>query len=141
MNLTFYAITDDYRKVNKALGEGVALNIDVRTDVDVYSPTFQIKNFDRKYNYLLWNGKYYFITGTGYIGKNVWRIETDIDVLMSYKDIILNGDCRINQSTNTQAFYNGGDYPYLETFEKDIYKSDVTLSDTMQNVLISINGV
>lgn len=64
MNLTFYAITDDYRKVNKALGEGVTLNIDVRTDVDVFSPTFQIKNFDRKYNYLLWNDKYYFITGT-----------------------------------------------------------------------------
>lgn len=141
MQLTFYAITDDYRKVNKALGEGVTLNVDVRTDIDIYNPTFQIKNFDRKYNYLLWNDKYYFITGIGYIGKNVWQIETDIDVLMSYKAMILNADCKIMQSTNIQAFYNGGDYPYLETFEKDIYKSDVTLSDTMQNVLISINGV
>lgn len=138
MNITFYSITDDYRKVQKTLGEGVSLNVDMRTDVDVFNPVFMIKNFNRSYNYLQWNDKYYFITGIGYVGKNVWQIETDIDVLMTYKDTILNTTCLVTQSTKENPYFDGGDYLTDSNFEYDIYMSDVTLSDTENNILVTV---
>lgn len=138
MNLTFYSITDDYRKVNKALGEGITLDVDIRTDVDIYNPEFKIKNFDRSYNYLQWDNRFYFITGVGYIGKNVWQIETDLDVLMTYKDIILNSECLITQTTEENKYFDGGDYYTDVNYEYDVYNSNVTLPEVENIVLVTV---
>lgn len=138
MNITFYSITDDYRKVVKTIGEGVTINIDVRTDVDVNNPTFLISNFNRNYNYLKWNDRFYFITGVGYNGKNVWQIETRLDVLMTFKDILLQSQVLITQSAEKDPYFDGGDYYTDVSFENDIYNSDVTLPEIENIILVTV---
>lgn len=140
MIITFYSITDDSRKINKQLNNGVELDCKVRTDINIYDPTFLIKNFKREYNYLLFDGRYYFINSIEYVGENRWNLSCHIDVLMTYKDIILNTDCKIKQSTNINPFYNGNDYNNLETTESDLYISDTSFPEIYSSVLLTLGG-
>lgn len=85
LNITFYSVNDDYRVLNKTLGEGAILDCQVRTPIDFINPTFYIKNWDNKYNYLLWDNKYYFINQVNYNADKSYRVECHIDNLMTYK--------------------------------------------------------
>lgn len=145
MDVIFYNISDDERKINKTLVDGITLDCNVRRDVDIYNPFFLVKKSDnfnpQDYNYIGWHNKYYFIRDINYTAKGMFRIDTHIDVLMSYKDSILSATSLITQSTEIESFYNGGDYISKETFESTVYKSDVTLKDLKNIVLVTIGGV
>lgn len=145
MNVIFYKISDDERAIKKSLSDGVTLDCNIRRDVDVYNPFFLIKSTTEfnpyDYNYIGWNGRYYFIRDINYTAKSMFRIDTHIDVLMSYQKEILASNGYVTQSTDVNPYFNGGDYPTLETFESDIYTSDITLSDVYNIVMITIGGV
>lgn len=140
MNVTFFKMPDDDRKINKTLSGGVTLDCDIRADIDIYDPVLLIRAWDGGYNYIQWNGRFYFITGVTYVARNTWEITTHIDVLMTYRDIILNADCLISQSSDVSPYYDGGDYESLLTFESEHYLSDVTVDNAETTVLVVIGN-
>lgn len=142
MELILYKISDDERKINKTLENGLTLNVNVRRDVDIYNPFFLVKKTDTfnpsDYNYIQWNDKYYFIRDIAYTAKLMYRIDTHIDVLMSYKNLIINAKSLITKTSVITDYFDGGDYNSLVTFENNTYLSDTTLKEIYTNVLITI---
>lgn len=139
MLVTFGKELEDNRCVNKTMIDTQDIELTFRTDVDRYNPVLMLKNFNPDWNYLYipdWG--YYYITNKEYTQNGVWTISTHIDVLMSFKETLMECSCLVAQSTEVDNFYDGGDYLSKETFENDIYTSDVTLADTYNNILISV---
>lgn len=87
--ITLYKLSSDMRKLNKTLENPLVKTIQIRTDIDIYNPMLLLTDFDLSYNYMLWDNRYYFINGAYYTANNVWRLSCHIDVLMTYKDVIL----------------------------------------------------
>lgn len=144
MELILYNVSDDERKINKTLENGLTLNVNVRRDVDVYNPFFLLKKtgaFNPSgYNYAQWNEKYYFIRDILYTAKDVYRLETHIDVLMSYRDLILASTAKIKQSTTVNPYFDGGDYNTLVTEKTAVYFSDTKLPLKETNILMTIGN-
>lgn len=142
MELILYNVSDDERKINKTLENGLTLDVNVRKDVDVYNPFFLLKKTDTfnpsDYNYIQWNNKYYFIRDISYTVKNVYRLETHIDVLMSYKQKIMSSVSHITQNTNINPYFNGGDYNNLVNYNNITYSSNITLPNTYNNIMVTI---
>lgn len=108
MIITFYNIKDDYRVLNKTLGEGTELDCSIRTPIDFINPIFYIKNWDNNYNYLLWDNRYYFINDISYNADKSYKLECHIDNLMTYKTDIEN----TNSLANVKLFF---DNPFNDT--------------------------
>lgn len=88
-NITLYKSASDMRALVKALSSPLEKEINIRTDIDIYNPVLLLQDFDIAYNYLLWDNRYYFINSAYYTATHIWRLQCHIDVLMTYKDAIL----------------------------------------------------
>lgn len=95
LNLEFYEMTDDPRTVSKALGTARKVaNVFLKDEQNVVNPTFVVAGAPavERYVYCPELKRYYFIDGvTIEIGNKV-SYACSIDVLMTYKDQIMNTD-------------------------------------------------
>ena len=74
--------------------ETSAMNIIV--DVEKTNPL----KYNYNYMYIAEFDRYYFITDISTIRNNIWRIEGEVDVLMSFRDDILSSSCIIDKVEN-----------------------------------------
>lgn len=56
--------------------------------------------YNYNYMYIAEFDRYYFITDISTIRNNIWRIEGEVDVLMSFRDDILSSTCIIDKVEN-----------------------------------------
>lgn len=122
MDILFYRYDDIQNKVNKRLGESVTLQGNIDISSEVMNPIIRISRSDDaefsfvKYNYLCINNgssatdfgnrpRYYFITDIKSIAKGVFLVYTKLDVLMTYKNEILNSKADIERNQNTYNLY------------------------------------
>lgn len=97
-------------------------------------------NFTPDFNYFYiddWKS-YYFITNIEYTAQKIWQVESHIDVLMTFKNDILNATCHIRKTDNLNEYYNGGDYNSLVTKEIKHYYSDTALPLRETNVIMTV---
>lgn len=152
MNISFYTISDDNRQINKTLENPLTLSINTRTlartynrlheNINKYEPLLLLSNdnFTPDFNYFYiddWKS-YYFITNIEYTAQKIWQVESHIDVLMTFKDDILNATCHIRKTDNLNDYYNGGDYNSLVTKEIKHYYSDTALPLRETNVIMTV---
>lgn len=138
MNVEFYTITNDNRTINKTLNNPTVLNCNIRTDIDIYNPRLLLKQWNTAFNYFKWDNRYYFILDCEYTAKNLYEVQSHIDVLMTYKTKILNANCLISQSTDINPYFDGGDYNSLETVETEVIKSDTKMEKVFNTVLLTL---
>lgn len=143
MQIKLYNTTDDNIKVNKTLSDEVVYNIKIKAETSIIEPTIilQTENYiTSNYTYIEHFNRYYYIENIVVFPNNIYNISLRCDVLMSYKDDILNSYAYIEQQTNVNEYYNS-DYQSEVRKEVDIYKSNVILEEGKENVLVAIGGV
>ena len=73
----------------------------LRDETSIINPTIVIeynKVIDFNYIYISTFNRYYFVNEVQSVRTNLWRLSLSCDVLMTYKDIILNYECYVSRN-------------------------------------------
>lgn len=128
MKLEFYHTDDSPNTINKSLTKTGEYEIALKSSTNLLNPdmVFRAKDFPATTNYMLMMDKYYFVE-LEFVRNNLLVIlKNSIDVLETYKDIILNSDADIIQkSTISNVKQND---VTQETITK-VFKSDTTIPE------------
>lgn len=142
MKVEFYHTADNANTINKTLQPITTIDIIFRQAVNEASP-FIIMNRDKltvsNYVHIPTFNRYYFISSVDNYTANLIRINLVTDLLMTYKDEILNSTVLIT-ATNTPS-YLSTNLPTTQTISKRVVKSDVTLKKENSLILTTIGGV
>lgn len=90
--------------INKSLTPLGTINVTLQPEINVHNPTIKIQippnMYGFNYVYIDELNKYYFVDNFRYIGGNTYIITLSIDVLQTYKDVILQSTALIVESDN-----------------------------------------
>lgn len=105
-SLNFYQNTAESNRVDKSafLTSVGTLSGVLRESCSIVSPVLTIeypKVPDFNYVYIEAFGRYYFVTGVTSVRYNLWEISLECDVLMTYKDKLLECEAFIDRNENT----------------------------------------
>lgn len=142
MKVEFYKTTDNTRVVNKTLQLNKTINIVFRQAVDEQTPLIIMdKNniVGSNYVHIPDFNRYYFISKVDNYTANLVRVHLNTDLLMTYKDIILNSPVQI--TATEKPSYLSASLPTQSTISKRVVKSDVTLDNKNSMILTTIGGI
>lgn len=117
MEAILYINNSDDRYVSKSLGSKKSIDVTLKADTDIISPTLilsSIDDFTYNYLYIPTFKRYYYITNITSIRNNLMSISCKVDVLMSFKSSIKDSSGVIERS---ESDYN----LYLEDSQTPIY--------------------
>lgn len=93
MNVTFYNNLSNHNVVNKRLEEINTLSFTFKENTNIINPSLILKNYvGGNYCYIEELERYYYVKDIDLLGKGLFKVNCEIDVLMSYKDDIINSD-------------------------------------------------
>lgn len=142
MQVDFYTTTDNPNTVNKTLKLNKSINIIFRQAVNEETP-FIIMSKDNltgsNYVYIPNFNRYYFISNIENYTANLVRINLTTDLLMTYKDEILNSTVLITATEKPSYF--SSNLPTTQTISKRVVKSDIKLNKENSLILTTIGGV
>jgi len=145
MIMTLYSVSDGDNVINKELGTGLDVFIQLRNDVDVRNPNITLRNIEGvdfgNFNYAFIDGleRYYFIDRIGRVSKSDNILYLSCDVLETYKAEILASNARLKRNIKTGDFYDGSVDKSLKTTVTN-YDSNVTLEKNVTYVLTTIGA-
>ena len=138
MTLTFYTTNSPNNALNKILSDSVSLSGTLRDENEIEKPNItgidttgltstEINNiFKANYIYIPDFNRYYFIVNKTVVSDVLINIALNVDVLMSFKDEILEQECLIERS----AIYNS---QYVNDTAKPVYNFPMVLTKTFSN--------
>lgn len=146
MDIFLHAINDSENVINKDLGVGYPITINLKSSVDVTNPTIILQAIagiefsDYNYIHMPELKRYYFIKKLDNVGSNVWQFSLDCDVLESYKADILMSTARLKRNIRTGDYYNAS---IDESVIKDVslHNSNVSLNDVDTSIILTTVGV
>ena len=142
MKVEFYHTADNANTINKTLHPIITVDIIFRQAVNEATP-FIIMNRDKltgsNYVHIPNFNRYYFISSVDNYTANLVRIDLVTDLLMTYKDDILNTPVLIT-ATNTPSYFSTN-LPTQTKTVKRVVKSDITLNKESSLILTTIGGV
>lgn len=104
MDVNFYLYTGKLNELNKELPTGNIIDcvLKQKSNTINFDLTLnkKIDNFNYNYCYIPKLNKYYFINNVTIINNNVILLSLKVDVLMSYKNILLETKARIKECDN-----------------------------------------
>lgn len=139
MEIVLYNTKNDDNVINKELTEIYRFNIKMKNDVYLINPTI-ILNDKGSMDFRLCNycwieefDRFYFIRNVRNITTTIWELVLECDVLETFKNDILNGECEYTREITN------GDYQNTNTNVDvrktiDIYDSDVQIE--LKNTLL-----
>lgn len=142
MKIEFYKTTDNLKTVNKTLTLNNTVDIIFRQSVDEQAPVIimSVDNLkDSNYVHIPAFNRYYFISAVDNYTAKLVRVHLTTDILMTYKDIILNTPVQI-KATEKPSYLSTG-LPTQTTTTKRIINSDVTLEKQNSLILTTIGGI
>lgn len=142
MKVEFYKTTDNARTVNKTLQLNKTVDIIFRQAVDEQNPLIIMNKSNiagSNYVHISDFNRYYFISKIENYTSILVRIYLTTDLLMTYKDIILNSTVQI--TATEKPSYLSASLPTQSTISKRVVKSDVTLDNKNSMVLTTIGGI
>ena len=75
----------------------------LRNETNIINPSIVIEYtgvIDFNYVYISTFNRYYFVTNITSVRTNLWRLDMSCDVLMTYKETILNYECYVSRNEN-----------------------------------------
>ena len=138
-----YNTNDSTNTINKTLNFVADIDVKFKEEVNIYSPSIMLKYDDLiNFNYMYIDKfkRYYFIEDVEVFPNKIYKLTLKCDVLMSFKDDILNSYGNITSQTNYNDYYNF-DYSSEVRKETNIYNSNVVLEDVKTTILCTIGGV
>ena len=142
MQVEFYKTTDNARTVNKTLQLNKTVNIIFRQAVDEQAPLIILNKINiagSNYVHIPDFNRYYFISSVDNYTASLVRVHLTTDLLMTYKDIILNSPVQI--TATEKPSYLSASLPTQSTISKRVVKSDVTLDNKNSMILTTIGGI
>lgn len=138
-----YNTNDSTNTINKTLNFISDIDVKFKEEVNIYNPNIMLKYDDLiNFNYMYIDKfkRYYFIEDVEVFPNKIYKLALKCDVLMSFKDDILNSYGNITSQTNYNDYYNF-DYSSEVRKETNIYNSSVTLDESKTTILSTIGGV
>lgn len=143
MKIIFYSTNSPNNKIQKELKNALEKDIKLKIEGSILTPVLTIKSenfFDYNYCYIEKFKRYYYINDVEIYPNKIYILHLEVDVLMSFKEDILNSYALVNHNTDYNKYLNDN-YLSLETkeVEKIEKKTDFVLVNTF--VLSTIGGV
>lgn len=142
MKVEFYHTADNVNTINKTLQPIKTVDIIFRQVVNEATP-FIIMNKNNltvsNYVHIPNFNRYYFISSVDNYTANLVRINLVTDLLMTYKDEILNSTVLITATEKPSYF--SSNLPTQTKTIKRVVKSDITLNKESSLILTTIGGV
>ena len=125
MNIVLYNNKSDSRVINKSIEQLAEIDVILKNANNIMSPEIMLQTktlpINANYCYISDFGRYYFINAQRLDNGNVSKIELTVDVLMSFKDMILKSTVVAERTTNKYNRYLPDIVPTLAKFN-NIYK-------------------
>ena len=144
MTIDFYKVNDVKNKINKTLGASYTIsNVFFKSgNVDVVNPFLRLSRDMTQYNYCFIRelNRFYFIDDVVIENNGIKNYKLTIDVLMSYKNEIMNNKTHIVESENVlnvdNIEYSEKNNEIIKTFNfsKNPFENNKT------DVLICVRG-
>lgn len=103
-DMILYNYNGQPNTINKTLTPLGTINVALRPEINVHNPTLKIQippnMYDFNYVYIEDFKKYYFVENVMYIGGQTYLLTLSLDVLQTYKDVILQSTALIVESDN-----------------------------------------
>lgn len=145
MELSLYISTDNENVINKEMVLQKKIEIKLKDNVDLISPIIILKDDDSlnimncNYCYLNELKRYYFIRDVALMNGNMFKLILECDVIESFKDDILNSQCKYSRTVQDGDFV---DFSHELDLRKtiDIYEGFNELVGTKNIVISTIGG-
>ena len=126
MNIILYNTKDDNRKLNKTLTEIKSITVRLKDDTDIMHPVIELDGANlpptANYCYIAVFGRYYYINQQDIkIGRDL-VLTLSVDVLMSWKSLILNSTVIAERTSNKYNKYIPDKIPMLSR-QNNIFKA------------------
>lgn len=112
MNATFGVTKKRMNSTSSTMTDTTTLDVKLKEPCSMHSPVFIVQglNKTRYYNYVSWNGKYFYINDQIYKTNDIQEVHCSLDPLSTYKSAIM----------DTYAFVNYGDSAHRTAYIDDI---------------------
>lgn len=145
MQLTLCKTTDGSNVINKSLTDQNNIDIYLKRDVDIISPTIRLMETEgvvlRNYNYcfIAELGRHYFIRSVSNIAGSIWELSLECDVLETYKNDILSSNSRFMRNIRNGDYFNTTiEHSFLTTVNK--YESNKGFTGEPTMILTTIGA-
>lgn len=146
MILTLYKTESAPNVIGKELTDSLSITINLKASTNVIDPEIllsprpAVDYFVYNYAHIDSLNRYYFIDSVEVLNGNITRLVLRCDVLETYKDSVLNSNCRYKRKVQAGDYFVEG----LNESDKAVittYLSDVTIQDNVHtNVLTVVEG-
>ena len=138
-----YNTESSLNTINKVINFVTDIDVKFKDEVNIYNPTIVLKYdelIDFNYMYIDKFKRYYFIETVEVFPNKIYNLTLKCDVLMSFKDDILNSYGNVITQTNYNKYY---DYNSMSEVikEVDIINSDVIQEYEDSMILVTIGGL
>lgn len=142
--MIFYTTHSKEHEINKTLQSPVEVNANINvSELDIMRPQFLIKTSDISGNYIYISklNRYYFIDTKTNVDNVHTYLTLRCDVLMSWKNEIMNATGLIVKSQNGNQYYGGVESECRTASKRYVYTSGQNIfSDSGMLVLVTSEG-
>lgn len=112
MEIILYKTTEAPEKLDKTLTDELHVNGAMRDSNNVLQPYVEMTVDVSQYNYayIQQYSRYYFVTGYRVVRTGLFAISMSVDVLMSYKEKILDVRGRLSKGTDVNPYNSNASY-------------------------------
>ena len=145
MQFVIYKTLDADNVINKTLTEARSIEMFLTARTNIINPIIPFSKVDGidiyDYNYCAFPelGRFYFIDSIENINAKIFNLECSCDVLMTYKEAILNSNARVMRSIKEGDYYNADMLANIIN-SPNIYQSNSGFSKEV-NYILSTVGV
>ena len=136
MKLEFFHTDDSSNTINKTLTKISEKDVTLKASTDILAPrmVFLAKDFTSTINYMKMVDKYYFVDLQFIRNNSIVIVNSSIDVLETYKDIILNSQADIIKKSSAGNIKQEN---VLPTTISKTFNSDKTLTKSSSIIMIT----
>lgn len=136
MKLEFFHTDDSSNTINKTLTKISEKDVTLKASTDILAPrmVFLAKDFSTTINYMKMLDKYYFVDLQFIRNDSLVIVTSSIDVLETYKDIILNSQADIIKKSSAGNIKQEN---VLPTTISKTFNSDKTLTKSSSIIMVT----
>ena len=146
MDLNLYVVNDGDNVINKTMTGKVTININLKRDVDISSPSLVLLDglgvnySDFNYAEIPELGRFYFVNNVQRLNHKMIQVDLVCDVLETYKSDVLASRARFYRNIKTGDYFAGNvDQSTLKTITKHL--SGVTIGNEQSMILTSVGEI
>ena len=142
----FYSFSKRKNSTKQPTGSGDSYSVTLKSGTSLLSPTLLLNIASRpSYNYLSFEGRYYFVTDIVSVRNNLWEISCTVDALASWKTEIGSTAANILYASGGRSDIVDNRIPVDDSLTIDVENSGITgltINDTVfGSVILAITGI